>query len=418
MSEAMSESVSIQEEYLWNSAREDLPPKKPLVEIGWVLIGTFEKIDEGAIRTARERTREYLRQHFPEFSWRVPIVVRPDPDPGDVLAEPIRLIDMAVTERLTKGWDFAIAFTATDLHSLSKQYTLGTPASGLDAAAISTARLDPTAQRSMVRKAERELVLSNRIWALFLHLLGDLLALPHNDDHSSPMSVPRVPEDLDAVHDFSSEEHEWMLESLTEVADLRVEETGQSSRNPFFFTLRVLVRSGREIIAAVARNRPWILVWHLTKFTGAALSTLLILLFTAEVWDVGVRLPLAEVAGALGITIAGTTTFVVTRQRLLTRRTRFRLTEQVVVTDFAIILTILGSMLSMVLLLISAAMLVIWVVPNELAERWTDFAILSLEHNLALAGTVTIIGLIVGALGASIEDQTTFRHVAFIDEET
>ena len=405
-------------DYLWQSPREQEQPKRPLVEIGWVMIGTFDKIDEGAIRTARERSREYLRTVLPQFSWRMPIVVRSDPDPTAVQSEPINLIDLAVADRQAKGWDFVVALTASDLHALSKQYTLGTPSSGLDAAAISTARLDPTAQRSQVRKSDRELILSNRIWALFLHLLGDLVGLPHSDHARSPMNRPNIPEDLDAVQGYSDAELINLGDLLQEVADLRVEETRESPRSFWRFMLRVIVRSGDEIWWTIMRNRPWILVWHLSKFTAAAISSLLILLFTAEVWDVGVRLPLLEVLIVLFMTMLGATGFVVVRQRLLTRRTRQRLTEQVIVTDLATIMTVFGAMLALAMLLIAVASIIIWIVPDVLAERWTDYAVLSVMHNLSLAGTVSIIGIIIGALGASIEDQTTFRHVAFIDEET
>ena len=37
---------------------------------------------------------------------------------------------------------------------------------------------------------------------------------------------------------------------------------------------------------------------------------------------------------------------------------------------------------------------------------------------LAFAGFVAALGLGVGALGGSFEDQTYFRHVAYVDEET
>ncbi len=406
------------EDYVWDEGRESRAPHRPLVELGWVLVGAFDKIDEAAIRTARERAREYLRQVLPQFSWRVPIIMRADPDPTAVQAEPIRLIDLAVVERQSKGWDFVLVFTAADLRTLSKQYTFGTPSSGLDAAAISTARLDPAAQRSVVRKSEREAVLSNRIWGLFLHLLGDLVGLEHTAQPDSPMRVLYVPEDLDLVRGYSDQELVGLANKLTIVADLRLEETTESPLGRWRFTLKVVLRSGGEIWAAVRRNQPWILVWHLSKFTAAALSTLLILLLTAEVWDVGVRMPLSGVGLSLLIALAFTTLFVVTRQRLLTRRSHQRLTEQVVVTDLAVILTIFGAMLTLALLLIVLALGIIWVVPDPLSVRWTDIEVLGWQRILALAGTVTVIGLSIGALGASIEDQTTFRHVAFIDEET
>jgi predicted Zn-dependent protease len=406
------------EDYVWDESRETQPPHRPLVEIGWVLVGAFDKIDEAAIRTARERTREYLRQVLPQFSWRMPIIMRADPDPTAVHAEPIHLIDLAVVERQSKGWDFVLVFTAADLQALNKQYTFGTPSSGLDAAAISTARLDPAAQRSVVRKSEREAVLSNRIWALFLHLLGDLVGLEHTSRADSPMRVLYVPEDLDLVRGYSDQELAVLANKLTVVADLRLEETIESPLGRWRFTLKVVMRAGGEIWAAVWRNQPWTLVWHLSKFTAAALSTLLLLLFTAEVWDVGVRMPLAGVGFSLLVALGFTTIFVVTRQRLLTRRNHQHLTEQVVVTNLAIVLTIFGAMLTLALLLISLGLGIIWLVPDTLSVRWTGYEALSWQHNLALAGTVTVIGLSIGALGASIEDQTTFRHVAFIDEET
>ncbi len=405
-------------EFVWDSPRERRPPRRPLVEIGWVVMGQLDKIDEAAIRAARERSREYLRHVLPQFSWRMPLIFRSDATTPMIQAEPINLIDQAVAERQSKGWDFSIAFTAADLRALRKSYTFGTPSQGLDAAAISTARLDPAAQRSVVNKSEREAILTQRIWALFCHLVGDLIGLPHSDDTTSPMHTPNLAEDLDAVQGYTADELQQLGEQLTDVADLRVEETRGSPRGRWRFTLRVIARSGWEIWAAVWRNQPWTLVWHLSKFTAAALSTMLILLMTAEVWDVGVRLPLIGVVLALGLVLVITTAFVVTRQRLLTRRTRERLTEQVVVTDLAIVLTVLGAMLSMALTLILLSLGIIWVMPEVLAARWTAITVLDWHQNLALAGTVTIVGLIIGALGASIEEQTTFRHVAFIDEET
>ena len=40
------------------------------------------------------------------------------------------------------------------------------------------------------------------------------------------------------------------------------------------------------------------------------------------------------------------------------------------------------------------------------------------DEVLAFAGFVAALGILVGALGASFEDQTYFRHVAYVDEET
>lgn len=402
---------------VWIPPPEQLPTRRPLVEIGWVVLGHFDPIDEAAIRKAREQVRTYLRLALPDFSWRVPLVLRSEPAPGTAQVAPIRLIDQAVAERQTKGWDFAVAFTASDLHALRKSYTFGTPSQGPDAAAISTARLDPTAQRAMYNKSERELLLTRRIRALFYHLLGDLVGLSHSDDPHSPMFQPQLPEDLDAVDGFQPDELARLANRLGEVADLRLEESSRAPHGRLRFTLRVILRAGDEIGAAVWRNRPWTLVWHLSKFTTAALSSLAVLILTAEVWDVGVRLPLAGVATTLLVVLLGTTYFVVTRQRLLTRRAHVRLTEQIVVTDLAIILTVLGAMTALSLLLLALSLLIVWVMPEVLVQRWTEISVLTWDHNLALAGMVTIIGLLIGALGASIEDQNTFRQVAFIDEE-
>ena len=43
---------------------------------------------------------------------------------------------------------------------------------------------------------------------------------------------------------------------------------------------------------------------------------------------------------------------------------------------------------------------------------------IALRHIVSFAGFVAAIGLAVGALGASFEEQTYFRHVALVDEET
>ena len=402
--------------------------------MGWVPVGAFDEADRRATTRAHRRMSTYLRETFSEFDWQFPTAARRDLEaaarPPDARAEPVALIDHGVTERDARHWDFALVVTPADLRSYFTSYALGVPSQAVQGAVLSTARLDPEAppavpdDRSSPDDAERHDVLGRRLYALAMHLFGHLGGLDHAGDAADFMFAPQTVTDLDEMRGYDYEAREQLRAELRDVADVRLEETGQYRHRQVLFYLRAAWQQRSDILDAVVETRPWAFPLRFSRLTTAAVSTQVVLLTTAEAWELGMSQPLGGVVllsiGALGATSA----YLLERQHLLDRRRAPRLSEQRVKTAASVTTAVgLGMATTYALLFVVTLALSLAFFSDALVEGWaasvtTDGAAPGWGHYLSLAGFVAALGLAIGALGASFEEQDYFRHVAFADEET
>jgi hypothetical protein len=187
------------------------------------------------------------------------------------------------------------------------------------------------------------------------------------------------------------------------------------------FAVRALVLNWADVADTVLQIRPWRFPFQLSKLTTAAFSTLVVLVMTAEAWDLGTRQPVALVAALSAVAIVGTSSYLVRKQGLLARRHGHARTEQQVVQAASILLALgLGMSTTWVLLFGTTLLLQSLFFDAEILNGWAASlgGPVEAHHVLAFAGFVAALGLGVGALGGSFEDQTYFRHVAYVDEET
>lgn len=404
------------------SASESTPERPNDVQIGWLIIGRLDAVDRDAIFAARQRVRDHLAGLFGDLVFRVPIVERRDVAQG-IREEPASLLELGVQERDGRRWDFVIVVTGADLIAHYKASALAAPSNALDVAVMSTARIDPQAVGQEVDEAERRARMTQRAYALALHLLGHIAGLVHLDEHEPGAAMSAIDglADLDAVEGFSGASMDELGRALRAVADLRVEEERGRARRGLQFTLAAIGANAGEILRAVRHARPTQLPFRLSRLTTAALSALLILINTAEVWEISMN-ERGPVAIAISLAaLAGTTYYVLKRQRLLLPQARGQSTEQIVVSRVAVSLTIfLGMLTAYVMLFALAITLALVVYPTEVIHSWapTIDGAIGARHYLTLSAFLAAVGIAIGSLGASFEDEHYFRHIAFIDEET
>lgn len=395
------------------------------LEVGWVLAGRLDDADRRAAALARQQMRAYLQATFPQFDWRFPTVARREAV-TTTPAEPIGLVDQGVAERDARRWDFALVVTQAELKSYFKPYTLGVPSQAVSVAVASTSRIDPEAlpplpgERTDEDTAARYEVLGRRLYALVMHLFGHLGDLDHSDAPHDFMFAPRALSDLDRMDGYAESAKSELAEELHDVADVRLEETGHYSRRRMRFYLRAAWQERRDIVSAVGQVRPWTFPLQFSRLTTAAASTLVVLIITAEAWELGMTLPPWAAALLSAGSLGAASTYLIKRQRLLNRRRTPRLSEQRVVTGTAIVTAVVLGMVTTYALLFGVTLFLSLTFFNEtLVEAWAASAP---DHGwtryLTLAGFVAAVGLAIGALGASFEEQGYFRHVAFADEET
>lgn len=403
------------------------PDRRSLIELGWILVGRFDPPDRDAALAAREIILSTLAETFPAFDWRLPLLERDAPATPD-REQVVALLDLGVQERQAKSWDFALVVTGIDLQSFYKPFALGAPSRMLAVAAMSTNRVDPRASGRGARAGEphpgeRVEVMTHRLYALGLHLFGHLAGLAHSEEPQEFMHDIGAVSDLDAMERFAPEHLEELAGELAAVADVRLEEQ-KGERRPrgrFGFYLEAAWHNRGALADAVVHARPWQFPYRLSRLTTAALSALVVLMITAEAWDLGMSQDPRFVVLLSAVTLVATCGYILRRQRLLVRREVARLNELTVVTNVAIVITVLLGMVTtyaglFALTLLGARLFF----RRHLVEGWAASLDGSLrpEHFLVFAAFVASLGILIGALGASFEEHHYIRHVAYVDEET
>ncbi|GAB5535416.1 MAG: ATP synthase subunit alpha [Rubricoccaceae bacterium] len=397
--------------------------RRPPVVVGWVQAGPLDEGQREAFKQARALVRSALRRQLPDFAWTFPLVRRRDLVSASEQVEPIMLLDAGATERRLGGWDFVLVVTAADLHAWTRPFALATPSQALDAAVLSLARLDLNPHDRALDPTERTEILSHRLAALTLHAFGHLNGLDHEADPEAVMHAPRSPADLDTSSlSFTDANRAEIEEEVADVADPRMEEETAFERlGDAAFALKAILLNWADVADTVLQIRPWRFPFQLSKLTTAAFSTLVVLIMTAEAWDLGTRQPVGLIVSMSLVAILGTSAYLVRKQALLASRLGQARSEQHVVQAVSILLALSLGMATTWALLFGTTMLLGSILfDGAIVDGWAANLgqPVGPGHRLVFSGFVAALGLLVGALGASFEDQTYFRHVAYVDEET
>ena len=407
---------------------------RPPLEIGVLIAGPVPARERRLARRAAARLADELARRFPRFDWRVDAVVRPDLVDGRREGSSA-LLRLAAEERDAASWDLALMVVAGELVARYRSFALAALSRPLDAAVVSTARLvadperDASAEGAEPGDADRgaatdDGVVIGRLATLLLHAVAHLGGASAARDPDALLYRPVVPGDLDRMTALSDAERTELDAAFADIADARLEETAAvaAGRSAARFATRAAWINREVIVEAVLAARPWEFPRRLSRLTTAAVSTVAILLMTAESWDLGLSQDGATL-GALALLALGfTSAFVTSRQGLLLGRAR-RAREQLVVTEVSAVAIVVAGlattwagMFALAWLATTAlfdpALVIAWAGSVGLAE--TD---VGAATSAKMSTWCASLGLLIGSLGASFEDQQHFQHVIFVDEE-
>lgn len=394
-------------------------PDHPLVEVGWILIGRMGDSDLQAAMQTREKMLSYLAEIHPEFEWRMPLTRREELV-QELREGPIRLLDFGATERDIRHWDFAILVTEAPLAGNEKTMPWAALSTALGAAVISTAQIDPGPSETASSNEARIAKMSHRIEALALHCLGHLTGLEHGENSASWMFDFQTLEELDQAHRFLQEQLEPMRRSLQQIADQRLEEQSDYEQvSSLSFYVHSARRNRREILQAIKKAEPWLFPMRLSRLAFAAVSALMILLMTAESWELGMSLSPQTVSFLSVICLFVTTGYVTVQQRLLVHHLPNRIREQRVIALVSMpMVVLLGIVTTFFYLFVASLVVELTLFRQSVVESWAaSVEQIGFPQYLSLSAYIASVALVVGALGASLEDHRYFRHVALVDEE-
>lgn len=368
----------------------------------------FHTLVDDAVKQVDEQladTASYLQLNIFEFSG-------PHLVPVEGTYSPLDFLQLGLTEKLERRFNFLLLITEVDLSSSINSYVLALPSTLTNIGIITTKRLPP---RFWSVEGE-DAVTVHRLAALILHTLGHLLDLPHHPDPSNVMRDVTVVQELDEMRNITPEQIALMQRNLpTEARD----QVTQSNR--WRFTARQVWENREHIWRAVKRANPFRLVFRLPTMITAGLSVVIILFFTAEIWDVTTAVkPLALIIFSL-IALASATIVLYRSFGIGTGSARQKaVLESKVVTTAATLLT-----LSLIVSLLYIGFFLIGFVgaatffPDPLKTTWptTDPATQVIDY-ARLGMFLGAMGVLTGSLGGSADTRKIIQRVLFVDEET
>lgn len=392
-----------------------------LVEIGIIVVGTLDEIDEAAVRQACDEFLVFVESQFPDLSWRL----SPSNRPESVMSKrvsPSALLQQALEERDERRWDFAFVITSAELESHYSNHCFAAISRPLDAGVFSLSLIDPHAVGRAGESQQRIAAIARRLSRLMLHALGHLVGLSRETERDNLLYHPESAEELDVMESMSPAQVEKQNTALLEIADQRLEEQSDKPSSVFLFVVRSAAINAREIGQAIIAARPWEFPRRLSGLMMAAVSTLVVLLLTAESWDLSLSQSFFSMTILVLTSLSGTTAYVVFRQQLIVPN-RMRPSEQIVVTNLSAIGIVSAGMMVTWIALTAAALAIAGLLFGpELIASWASsfpqaVADVGWGERLQMATFSASLGLIIGALGTSFESQNYFRHVIFVDEE-
>ena len=207
---------------------------------------------------------------------------------------PLDFLHIGLGERIEREINFLLIVTEVELSATTRSYTLALPSELTQIGLISTRRVSPA---FWGRPKDFGLEVQ-RLTSLMLHTLGHLLDLPHQTEPTNVMRDIQSVTDLDHMHTFNPQQIKFIRQHLPTAAREQVAE-----RHVIRFVLAQTFENWRSIWRSVLRANPLQLLTRLPTMITAALSVVIALFFSAEIWDVGGSLSVWQLIGFILVSL-------------------------------------------------------------------------------------------------------------------
>ena len=343
--------------------------------------------------------------------------VAPDQLANDAPRRPSEFLEDASLRMIEGPFDLVVVVTDAAVSTRSNHVVPGVASRLARIVIVSTRKLRAAPRGSAPRGLGDDAVRWNAA-ALLAHLVGHLLGLRHRPGGDDAMRPFRFREDLREVPPFALPPGRMQPRAL---ALREHEHRGRSLLSHAGFHLESALRHPELIGATLLRNRAPLLPLRLPTLATAAVAPCLILVFTAEIWDVGLNVPGRAAAGFAAVSALAATWYLVLFGNLfLPHRERRLITEHLALVNVTVFLTVLLAVLglfAMLALLILAISTLIF--PAGLLSTWPSIRQpeVALGDMARVAVFIASIGVLTGALGGGLDGRALIGHLALFPED-
>lgn len=337
---------------------------------------------------------------------------------SDNAREPSDFLDTA-TMRMAEGpYDLVVVITDVAVLSRKNRIEAGLASPASHVVVLSTRRLTSTSRGKPVRSLGEEAVRVNSA-ILLLHLLGHIIGLNHQRPAKSKLMAPFVfRESRKKVPPFNNAERAILRKKVEKLPERELR--GGTGLEGFIFHMLMAIRHPKVVLSPLLRNWALLLPLSLPGLATAAVAPSLVLIFTAETWDVGLNMDNQTTATFAVISIMGAAFYLIKIQSLfMPRKDKNVLTEHLAIANCVIFLSILLACIGL-FLMVGALMMIIevYVFPEDLISTWPTLEKpeVLFHDKVRLAAFVSTIGVATGALAGGLEKKTVIQHLAlFLD---
>ncbi|MDT0688801.1 hypothetical protein RM549_03345 [Salegentibacter sp. F188] len=391
------------------------PQPKPEMEVGILIAFSRVQNKEVLIAYAEQLVEDVKDElkHSTGINWYFDIVDSTKLE-NDRSRFPSEFLDGASLRMAEGPYDLVTVITDVGLMSRKNNLVAGLSSSVTRIVVLSTRKLTSTGRNEPRLELSDSRTRFNSA-KIFLHQVGHLLGLEHTSPAVSKiMGARSFNEEIPKIPSFTAEEKEKLKKNAKKAPDRELQDA--NDLETFIFHVLMTFRHLKDFIKPLLKNRALLLPLSLPGLATAAVAPAIILIFTAEIWDVGLGMTNGTAAFFAIISIMLASFYLVRVQSLfLPRKEKRILTEHLAVANSVIYFSIFLACIGLFLLVGGLMMIIeIYVFPPDLMQTWPTLnkPEILLEDKIRLAVFISTVGVTTGALAGGLESRTLIQHLA------
>ena len=365
------------------------------IGVGLISLDTPSSVVLDACRSWLE---SYFSSTFPAFEWEV------GKEDWDLQwTDPLWLLDKAQARMEKAGWQFS--FLVTDKGDHTSKRDPATLSFSHSAAIIYLT--DIMADAGEVQDGQAVTQCCHLIITSFARLNG----LPHLSEKAMK------DRDLEVDNPLSPKETMELEGSLNSLAD-GILKRGVKEIKGLALYARIIFSHPMRVLRTVLSHRPLRMVFSLGKLVFAAMAALVLALLSTELWYLGVGINIWRLAFIATAVLLASTLYVVFRQQLYVRRVSRSLSEQAAFFNLTSFLTIFSVLLALFIIIFVVTILVtVGAYPRYIIEDWVMQGDVGFFDYVRVSLLISSMAMVVGALGAGLEENQHFRQVMYTERD-
>ncbi len=329
---------------------------------------------------------------------------------------PSQFLDEAMDRMVAGPYDLVVVVTDVPLVSRRRRFVAGLASPVSRVVVVSTRRLSAASRGTPARALDSEAVRWNAA-TLLLHLLGHVLGARHEADGETVMAPFEFDPSRESTPTFAADVERHLGRVAGRIPD---EAAARGSVRRFAFHVLSALRNPEQVVGALAGSRPLGLPLSLPKLATGAVAPALVIVFSAESWDVGLHLTNGTAAlFAAASVLAAAVHLLFVHSLSFPRRSRQPTTEHMALVNVTVFLVLVGAMVGLFALVASVVLAIEFLVfPPQLMADWPSLEnpAVDLVDRVRTAGFISTVGMLSGALAGGLESRDVLRHLALFRE--